>query len=1697
MTASTHAPSSLQAPGPRGLGGGPAVTATRPTSCLPELVAEQAARTPDAVAVLADGERLTYRELDERANYLAGQLRSFGARPGAVVGVLLPRGADLIVALLAVGRAGAAALPLAPEHPRERLAMILADADPLALVIAPPLRATAAPITTARLIDPAPSGPADADGAAGHPPSPPSIEHHNGDLAYIAYTSGSTGLPKGVEITHAGIRNRVMWTVDEHRLGPGDRILQKTTISFDAAIWEVYAPLVVGGTVVMAPPGAQGDPAELLRVAAENDVTVLQFVPSLLAHIVEEPGLDACTALRLVLSAGEPLPTAIAARLVERTGAELYNTYGPTECSIDATAYHYTGAPAGSQVPIGVALPNLRALVVTDSGGLAVEGEEGELHLGGLGLARGYLGRPGLTADRFVPDPFSPEPGARLYRTGDFVRRGADDVLTYLGRRDGQLKVRGVRIEAGEVEARLRELPGIIDAAVVSRRDGADEPLLTGFLLVRAGADVPAADEIRAHLLAGLPSPAVPARFVPVDRFPVTGTGKIDRTALTGMPLPALPARAPLGQAPRNADEELVVSVWAEILGLPATAFGVDDDFFTLGGHSLSAARVAARLRAVRAVELPLAHMFEARTPARLARALRTAPPAGSRPQPVDRTGPVVLSPAQERLWVREQFDPGSPEYLLPVALHVRGPLDLRALRRALAALVDRHEILRTRYLARAAGPVQVIDPPTAPHLRIHDATDLADAALALRPELDRGFRLDKEHPLRVAVARIGPAEHVLLLVLHHIAADGWSMDPLARDLAALYQSADRDPLPVQYADYAVWHRRQLDGPALDADRAYWHDALAGLAPLRLPTDHPRPAYHDIRGATHTFTLTAQVVSPLLTLGAARRATPFMTLLAAFIVLLGRWVEQDDVAVAVPVAGRGPAELDVLVGFFVNTLVLRTDLGPGVDGRVPTFVDILDRVRACVQSGLAHEHYPVDRLIAELAPGRSPSSGPLISTYFQIHDDERAPFALPGLTVEPFRLAGPSVISELALSMQRCPDGSWTCDVEYATALFEADTIRRLADRFIRLVAGAAAGPDGPIAAAGKGDPTAIHLPGLIGRWAAATPEAPAVISDAGTLSHGELDARANRLARHLLAAGVGRGHVVGVLTGRTPDLVVAWLAVLRAGATYLPLNPHDPDDRLAELVRRAHVGTVLTLSEHAARLTATGARVLELELELDGHAATIGAWPATPPDIAPHPRDLAYIIHTSGSTGRPKGVMIEHHSYLTHCQHMARTYSLHPDSRVAFMAAVTFDAAMDQIAAPLLVGGSVVLLDPRNTMPADLVGQIDEHRVTVVDVTPAYYRAMVASLRPGETRLGGLEIMSVGGDVVGYPDARDWLATGLPGQFACTYGPTEATIACTYHPVGREEALASTDPGAVPLGRALPETDLYVLDPDGRPVPAGAEGELYIGGDRVARGYLDDPRLTADRFRPDPFTSRPGARMYRTGDRVRRRADAVFEFLGRIDRQVKIRGFRIEPAEVEAALAAHPGTRAAAVAVRELRPGDPALVGYAVPRAGVDPATYPNDLRTHLTSTLPAHLVPARLIVLDILPLTRNGKVDREALPDPAAFTPARSAADEPAADDDPLQRQIAAIWREVLSLDRVGAQDGFFTLGGHSLLATQVCLRIRETFSVAVTLRQFFASPTVAGLAQLVRQDTAAAATPTGAPVQPPSPAHPQEER
>ncbi|MFX4293410.1 amino acid adenylation domain-containing protein [Streptomyces bohaiensis] len=1663
---------------------------------LVRMVLDRAAATPDAVAVAHDDGDVTYARLAHRAAELATALVDAGVRAADPVAVSLRRGPDLVASILAVLGTGAQLVPLATDLPPARRNALLADSAAGVVLTAEEFRDRFAESARVLTVDTLPTTP---NGAGHLPPAGFPYRADPDDAACLIYTSGSTGTPKGVVVRHGGLRNRVLWSVDRYAMTPADRLLQKTTIGFDAAMWEFLSPLVSGGTVVAAPDDAHRDPAVMAAAVARHRVTLLQVVPSVLRLLVEEPALAGCCTLRLVSSAGEPLPASLCEGLrAVLPQVEVHNTYGPTECSIDSTHQAYRpGDPAAGVVPIGRPLPGAGVSVVDAADRLVPVGVPGELCVRGVGLARGYHGRAAQTAERFTPDPYATTPGGRWYRTGDLVRWRADGTLEFLGRTDDQVKVHGVRIEPAEIEALLTAHPAVAAAAVTATRDAHGDTALTAFV-VPAAPDDELAATLLDHLADRLPAPVVPGRLLLLEQMPLTASGKTDRRALPDPDRAAAGGAAASadGAAPSDPTEAAIAATMAEVLGVPVT--DTRADFFALGGHSLLAIRLALRLRRTFGVELTVAELFNDRTVAGLAdRVRRAAAPVDTvRPEP--REGGLPLSHGQQRLWFLEQLDPGGSEYLIPLALRLRGPLDTDALRGALEDVARVHEVLRTRYTDRDGTPLQHVDPPGSVPFHLADLTagpgGTGDGpAVPERLRADRArelveqalrvpFDLSREHPLRATVVRAAPDDHWLALTSHHIAFDAWSTKIFLRDLDRAYRlrtGGEGAPLgapAVGYADYAAWQRRQED-TAATADRlAYWRDRLADLVPVELPTDRPRPALRDPSGDTVVVDLPAETAAAVSRLAARHGATPFMTLLTAFQVLLHRYTGRADIAVGTPVAGRTREETEELLGVFVNNLVIRTDLAGS-----PAFADLMGQVRERTLEAFAHQEVPFERVVEEVAPGRDLSRSPLFEVMFEHQHMGGIAGSLGDLAVEPLR-AGEGVAKyDLTLTVKERPDGRMHCWFEYATALFDRETVERLATHYLRVLESAVAGPDTAVGelrlipdaelrrltaewpdpldpavpgVAADGTPDAT-VPELFARRAAATPDAVALLHSGPAMSYGELERRSRRLAHRLRELGAGPETVVASCQPRSVDTVVTLLGVLRAGAAYLPLDPAHPPRRLAGILADAEVPLVVTTAAH--RDTATAAA--------DGRTVvTVDELPEPPPgtDAAalppPDPEALAYVIYTSGSTGRPKGVMIDHRAYAHHCLTAAHLYGIAPGERVGQLSAPTFDVAMEQIAAPLVVGATVVVADPLFWTPEELPGKLAEHRVTVLETTPAYYREVMAH---DTSALTDLRLINLSSEVVTVSDARRWEETGLPGRFIACYGPTEASVSSVLH---TELGDLATQRGtaSLPLGHAFPGTRAYVLDARQRPVPTGVPGELCLGGVRLARGYHGRPDLTADRFVPDPFGP-AGGRLYRTGDLVRHRPDGVLEFLGRIDQQVKIRGLRIELGEIEAALTEHPGVSAAAVVARESAAGGADLAAYVVGEDG--PAPEPAALREHLRERLPDYMVPALWTALPALPMTSSQKIDRRALPEPEIGTPRPYTPPR-----DPAEEAVATVWAETLGLERVGADDDFFLLGGHSLLATRVLARLRETFALDLPLRLLFEATTVATLAAAV---------------------------
>ncbi|HSF40240.1 MAG TPA: amino acid adenylation domain-containing protein, partial [Thermoanaerobaculia bacterium] len=1450
----------------------------------------QAARTPDAPAVITADGVLTYAGLRARALRIAARLQALGVGPEVPVGVYCDRTPGLVTAFVSVMEAGGVYVPLDPSYPAERIAFMVADAR-CAVVLAE----SALPEGVAESIPVLPVDDPGEDDSFVPPPLAPQ------SLAYVIYTSGSTGNPKRVGISHGAAAAQGVEAGRYYGLGPGDRFLLFVSPSFDVSVENLMGPLLSGAALV--PRGAElPAPVETTRRIAELGITVVNFAPAYWIEWVRsfEGAGSRPASLRLVIVGGDEMPGEVV-RLLRGTplaDVRLLNVYGPTEAVVTATMEEVRelAGDLPPVLPVGRLIPGRSAHVLDRHGHPLPVGVPGEMALGGL-LARGYLDHPALTAERFVPDPFSGEPGARLYRTGDLLRRRPGGGFDFTGRADRQVKIRGVRVEPGEIEAALLRHPGISGAVVAVRAHGGEKSLVAWVVPREAVVLVPG--DLRAFLAERLPAALVPGAFVVLDTFPLTPNGKVDRRAL---PAPEPEERTAAGlAAPRTPAEELLAGVWAGLLGVERV--GVDQDFFALGGHSLLATRLVSRIRDLFGVELPLRAVFEAPTVAALAARIAAegkgpeAPPVLPR-RPEER---LLLSFGQERLWILDRLAPGAAVYNMPLAFRVRGPLAAGALAGALSEVVRRHEALRTTFTRVDGEPVQVISPPEARPLPVADLSALpeeareAEAGRLAREESFRPFDLRRGPLFRAALLRLAASEHRLLLTMHHIVSDGWSLGVLLREISALYAAfAEGRPsplagLPVQYPDFALWQRRWLEDGVLAAQLSWWRERLGGDLPvLELPADRPRPATPSQRGAFERLDLPADLAGRLRELSRRQGATLYMTLLAAFDTLLYRYTGQDDLLVGSPVAGRTRAEVEGLIGFFVNTLVLRAGLAGD-----PGFSPLLARVRESVLGAWAHQDVPFERLVEELAPERDLSRSPLFQVLLTFENASPLPLSLgPGIDLAAEAVGTGTAKFDLSVGFQEIP-GGLAGVAEYATDLFDAVTVQRMLGHLGTLLQGIAADPAArvselPLVSVPEREqllvlwnrteaefPRDVPIHRQLEAWAAETPGAPAVIAGDEVLTYAELNRRANRLARGLAARGVGPEVLVALDFERSPELVVAALAVLKAGGAYVPVNPRDPAERRRFILEET--GALRLDRETLAGMAGSG----------DGNL-----------DVPVSGESLAYVIYTSGSTGRPKGVAVPHRG-VSRLAAGAGYIGLGPGDRFAQLANPVFDASVLEIWGTLLSGAAVVVIPHEAVLgAAALADEFERRGVTAALLTPALFNRGVQEVPEG---FSGLRCLLFGGEAADPAMVR--AALSHPALAATrlvnAYGPTESTVIATVHTV--DEAPAG---GSVPIGRPVANTRVHVLDGRGVPVPVGVPGELCLGGEGLARGYLHRPGLTADRFVPDPFAAGPGERLYRTGDLARFRPTGEIEFLGRIDHQVKVRGFRIELGEIEAALA-------------------------------------------------------------------------------------------------------------------------------------------------------------------------------------------------
>jgi amino acid adenylation domain-containing protein len=1620
-------------------------------SLVHELFAAQATRTPDAPALVHRGEGLTYAELDTRANRLANLLRGLGVGPESRVGISLERTPELIVALLGVLKAGGAYVPLDPAYPRGRLGAMIADAG-IRLVLTTGAGAGRLPAGAAEPL----AVDALAERIAAEPAEAPASGVLPGNLSHVIFTSGSTGRPKGVMIRHSSTAVLLHWmrenVADEERAS----VLASTSVSFDVSVAEIFGTICWGGKLVLV------ENALDLPTAAGEGIRYASMVPTAAAELLRSGGIPG--SVRTLNLAGEALPADLARALYDLgTVDKVRNLYGPTEdTSYSTCSVVERGA---DRVLIGRPLANTRAYVLDDALRPAPVGVRGELYLAGAGLSRGYEGRPELTAASFLPDPFGPA-GARMYRTHDQARWTAAGELEYFGRSDFQVKVRGFRIELGEIETALRAHPAVHDAVAVVREEEAGARRLVAYVVTGGGTVPPSVGELRAHLKERLPDYMVPSAFVALEALPLTPSSKVDRNAL---PAPDVSPDAGGFVAPATPAEELLAGIFAEVLGTERA--GARDDFFDLGGHSLLATRVVTRVRDAFGVELPVRALFEAPTVAELAPRVealrRTGAPAASDPLvPVPREPlrPLPLSFAQRRLWLLDQMEPGSAAYNVPFALRLRGALDVPVLERALAEIISRHELLRTTFGTEGGEPVQVVHPTAEARV---PATDLRRLAAERREgevrrltaeESLRPFDLARGPLLRATLLRLGEEEHALLFTMHHIVSDGWSMEVLVREVSALSAAFSRGgesplpPLPVQYADYAVWQGARLNGPVLEGQLAYWRERLAGAPTLLdLPTDRPRPPAPTGRGASVPFVVAPETARALRALSRREGATLFMTLLAGFQALLSRHSGETDVSVGTPVAGRSPVETEGLIGFFVNTLVLRTDLSDR-----PSFTALLARVREATLGAFAHQDLPFERLVEDLAPERSPLHTPLFQALFTLQNHGHGVLRLGDAELEGVEAPTGTARFDLALGMREEADGlvGWAT---YRTEIFNRDTIERMLAHYVRLLDLAVADGGRPVhehdllsgserrqvleewnrTATAYSAGSCVHQ--LFAAWAERAPDAPALLFEDRELSYAELDRRSNRLAHHLRRRGVAPESRVALYLDPSPEAIVALLAILKAGGAYVPLDPVSPADRLAYVLEDSGAELVVTDADMEGFLPPGAPPVVRV----DGDA--YAGEPAYAFESGVRPENLAYVIYTSGSTGRPKGVLVQHGGVVNSTEAFIRVLGITEGARVLLFAPLHFDSSVLDVFTALCAGAVLVVASREDLAPgAPLIELLRRQRVTHSKFTPS---ALAAT---PHADLPDLRTVITGGETCSAEVVARW----APGRrFLNGYGPTETSVRVT-----AVECRDGTRPPAI--GRAVGNVRLYVLDEALQPVPIGVRGELFIGGPGVARGYRGRSGLTAEKFVPDPFSGVAGARLYRSGDRVRWLADGTLAFVGRTDDQIKIRGVRIEPGEIRATLLGHPALSEAFVAAPEDARGERRLVAYVVPREGEVTAA---ELRSYLKRHLPDSMVPSAFVVMEALPLNSNGKVDRRALPVPEG--PADE--DGRAAPRTPTEEILAGIFAEVLGVDRVGAHDDFFALGGHSLLATRVATRARAAFRTELPLRVFFRESTVAGLA------------------------------
>ena len=1607
---------------------------------------------PDRPALKAGDVGWSYGQLNAAANKLARYLKANGAGPEAPIVLCMERSAEMVLAIIAALKVGAAYVPVDPRQPGERIALVLRDTQALIVLTSQQSRAQI-PDSQAKIVilddqqlDLISYSAADFDEAES------ALTPDR--LAYVIYTSGSTGIPKGVMIEHRSLTHRLLWMQRQHALSTDDCILLKMPITFDAAALELIWPLIAGARVIVASPLGHLDPEYIARVILDEGVTTALFVPSMLSAFLDQARGNRYASLRRIICGGEELSAARAQQCMRLLPqVQLFNSYGPTEATIHVTHWSCAPGQAGLRVPIGRPIDDVQVYILDDKREPVAIGALGEIYLAGVGLARGYLNRPELDAELFVACPFGEDPAARMYKTGDLGLWRSDGAIEFHGRNDDQVKIRGVRIELGEIETQLTSLPGVRAAAVVVERGVANEQKLVAFFVVDplsdadADADANVATALRRRLSRRLPEHMVPAAFIRLQALPLTANGKLDRAALVNLAAAPTGEAASEPQALETATELALAEIWRDLLG--RDDFGRMDDFYDLGGHSLLATQMRSRIRSRLAVELPLKLMFENRRLSDLAKAVDDAlvdqkNRKRQRIEPTPETDAYVLSHSQQRMWLNQALDPESTAYNLAGALKLRGALNVDALSQAFDALRRRHETLRSVFLDTPEGVRQRVLPFCSQPLQATDLRPLAEKAFAealrlAEQDARTPFNLVTGPVLRVLLFRIGDEEHLLYIGLHHISGDQWSGGILSRELSALYdaycarRTPELEPLPVQYRDYAIWRRSDQQIESAQADLAYWRQKLDGVTVLDLPTDFPRPKLRTSSGAFLVVPLPMELITRLERVSSREGATLFMTMLAAFAVLLHRLTGQTDIAVGAPVANRTYGEIEPLIGTFVNTLVLRLD----ISGR-PTFREFLQRTRGATLEAYSHQDVSFDELVQLVARTRDDGRPPLAQVMFNMLNAPSFSVSLDRITAEPIVIDRGGAQFEVSVSVD--PTVMNAIFFEYNVDLFKRSTIERFAAQYMQLLESVSAEATRLVSQANLLPTAEARL--LLMEWNAThtppppeatfirmfesqaflRPDAEALRFENLAISYRELNQQAEGIAGHLRARGVRPGVGVGVCLPRTPLLVAALLGVQKAGGHYIPLDPQTPRKRLEYMLADSGLAVLIAEAEIAHTLSA------ERDIARLDPQALSSPPPESGDRLTSGEDDLAYIIYTSGTTGQPKGVRVTQRGLANFLVAMRRRPGMTERDAIVAVTTISFDISGLELYLPLSVGARIVLAPTEVATDGEALARLlSDSGATVLQATPATWRMLLDA-----GWMGGKALRALCGGEALYADlARELLPR--VAELWNLYGPTETTIWST---AARVEANSP-----ISIGAPIDNTRVYIVDGEGQICPIGIAGEIWIAGDGVAQGYQNKPELTRERFVRDPFGG-ADQRLYKTGDIGVWGDDGRLYHLGRSDNQLKVRGFRIEAEEVETLLRSHPAVREAIVVARSAAEEDTRLVGYLIAQSGHGLPTT-SELRAFMRDLAPDYMTPSLFVQLDEAPLTTSGKIDRNALPNP--FTNHTGPATSYEAPAPGAEQMLADIWREVLKVGTVGANDNFFELGGHSLLALRVAALVR----------------------------------------------------